>query len=104
MAYPRLTAPRSTIVLSRWRRCVPHGRKNGYRSQTTELFEFRITGDRVQYRPLGTYWGKLRYALLAGAIEKGDKIPRSDVETAERRLSNLRKDPTHAVIHQFDDE
>jgi phage-related protein len=72
--------------------------------QTTELFEFRITGNRVQYRPLGTYWGKLRYVLLAGAIEKGDKIRKSDVETAERRLSELRKDPSHAIIHQFDDE
>jgi flagella basal body P-ring formation protein FlgA len=68
------------------------------------LFEFRITGDRVQYRPLGVYWGKLRYVLLAGAIEKGDKIPKADVEAAERRLSDLRKDPSHAVIHQFDHE
>ncbi len=72
--------------------------------QTTELFEFRITGDRVQYRPLGVYWGKLRYVLLAGAIEKGGKLPKSDVEAAERRLSDLRKDPSHAVVHQFDDE
>lgn len=71
--------------------------------KTTDLFEFRITG-RVQYRPLGVYWGKLRYVLLAGAIEKGGKIPKSDVEAAERRLSDLRKDPSHAVIHQFDDE
>src|ERR1700676_5390304 len=72
--------------------------------QTTELFEFRITGNRVQYRPFGVYWGKLRYVLLAGAIEKGDKIPRSDVETAEGRWSALRKDASHAVVHQFDDE
>jgi hypothetical protein len=42
--------------------------------------------------------------LLAGAIEKGGKIPRSDVETAKRRLNDLNKDPAHAVIHQFDDE
>jgi phage-related protein len=70
--------------------------------QTTELFEFRIKG-RVQYRPLGIYWGRHVYILLAGAIEKGDKIPKQDVETAEKRLSNLRKDPRHAVIHQFDD-
>ncbi len=72
--------------------------------RTTELFEFRITGNSVQYRPLGIYWGRLRYVLLAGAIEKNDRIPRSDVEAAERRLSDLRKDPTHAVVHQFDDE
>jgi phage-related protein len=72
--------------------------------QTTDLFEFRITGNWVQYRPLGVYWGRLRYVLLAGAIEKGDKIPKSDIETAIRRLSDLQKDPNHVVIHQFDDE
>jgi phage-related protein len=72
--------------------------------RTTELFEFRITGNRVQYRPLGAYWGRLRYVLLAGAIEKGGKILKSDIETAVRRLSDLQKDPSHVVIHQFDDE
>lgn len=71
--------------------------------KTTDLFEFRITG-RVQYRPLGVYWGRLRYVLLAGAIEKGGKIPALDVEKAERRLGDLLKDSSHAVIHQFDDE
>jgi phage-related protein len=71
--------------------------------RTTELFEFRITG-RVQYRPLGVYYGKLRYVLLAVTIEKGDKIPARDVQTAEQRLANLRKDASHAVIHQFDDD
>jgi hypothetical protein len=25
--------------------------------RTTDLFEFRIAGNRVQYRPLGIYWG-----------------------------------------------
>ena len=72
--------------------------------RTTDLFEFRITGNRIQYRPLGVYWGRLTYVLLAGAIEKGDKIPKSDIETAERRLANLREDNTHVVVHQFDDE
>jgi phage-related protein len=71
--------------------------------QATDLFEFRITGNRVQHRPLGVYWGKLRYVLLKGAMEKGDKIPRADIETAQERLNNLRRDPTHVVIHQFDD-
>jgi hypothetical protein len=70
--------------------------------QGTELFEFRIKG-RVQYRPFGIYWGRLRYVLLKGTIEKGGKIRKSDIETAEQRLSNLRKDPgRHVVIHQFD--
>lgn len=84
--------------------CPPWPEKWISKYRTTELFEFRITGDKVQYRPLGIYWGRLRYVLLAGAIEKNDKIPRSDVEAAERRLSDLRKDPSHAVVHQFDDE
>jgi hypothetical protein len=48
--------------------------------------------------------GALRYVLLAGAIEKGDEIPTRDIEAATRRLADLRKDPSHAVIHQFDDE
>ena len=69
-----------------------------------DLFEFRITGNRVQYRPLGTYYGgAMSYVLLAGAVEKGGKIPKSDVETAERRLSNLRSNTADVVPHEFDD-
>ena len=71
---------------------------------TDELYEFRITGNKVQYRPLGTYYGTKQYLLLAGAIEKGDKIPKSDVETAERRLSTVRKEAGHVVIHVYDGE
>src|SRR5438034_269846 len=71
---------------------------------TDEVYEFRITGHRVQYRPLGTYYGSRRYLLLAGAIEKGDRIPKTDVTTAERRLAQLRRGQGHAIIHQFDDE
>jgi phage-related protein len=70
---------------------------------TDEIFEFRITGNRVQYRPLGTYFGRLRYILLAGAIEKGGKIPKSEINKAEQRLANVRGNPGHARIHQFDD-
>ena len=71
---------------------------------TDELYEFRITGKKVQYRPLGTYFGELKYLILNGAIEKNWKIPKSDVQTAVRRLSNIRKDSAHVVPHQFDDE
>jgi len=67
----------------------------------TELFEFRITGKKVQYRPLGIYFGKMTYIILAGTIERGDKIPKRDVETAVQRLSNLRKDQRHATVHDF---
>jgi len=71
---------------------------------TDEIFEFRITGNKVQYRPLGTYYGTKQYLLLAGAIEKGDKIPKSDVETAERRLSTVRKEADHVIFHVYDGE
>src|SRR5580692_4072845 len=67
---------------------------------TKDLYEFRITGNKVQYRPLGTYFGKMKYIILAGTIEKGNKIPKNDVETAERRLTNARKDGSHVVEHQ----
>ena len=69
---------------------------------TDEIYEFRIKGNRVQYRPLGTYLGARRYIILAGAIEKGDKIPRSDIETAERRLANVRRDRAHVAFHEYD--
>jgi Phage derived protein Gp49-like (DUF891) len=70
---------------------------------TKDLYEFRITCNNVQYRPLGTYFGKMKYIILAGAIEKG-KIPKSDIDTAERRLANARKNEAHIVEHKFDDE
>jgi phage-related protein len=69
-----------------------------------EIYEFRIKGYKVQYRPLGTYFGARGYILLAGAIEKGNRIPRSDIETAVRRLGQLRRGDANAVHHQFDDE
>jgi len=56
------------------------------------------------YRPLGTYYGQRQFIILAGAIERGWKIPRSDIETAERRLSNLRGNSNHARPHQYDGE
>jgi Phage derived protein Gp49-like (DUF891) len=72
---------------------------------TKELYEFRVVGNRVQYRPLGTYLGAQRYLLLAGAIERGGKIPSSVIKNAERRLANARKDYAHHVTpHQYDGE
>jgi len=69
----------------------------------TDLFELRISGNKVQYRPLGVYFGKGRFVILAGAIERNDKLKRSYVETAQSRHSNLQRDPSHAQFHQFDD-
>jgi hypothetical protein len=68
------------------------------------LYEFRITGNNVQYRPLGSYYGRRRYIILAGAIEKGGKIPKYDVDTANDRHDRVRKNEKHAVPHQFNDE
>jgi phage-related protein len=69
-----------------------------------DIFELRISGNRVKYRPLGTYYGPHRFIILAGAIEKGWRIPKSDIETAQRRLSNVRTDSRHARLHQYDGE
>jgi phage-related protein len=66
-----------------------------------DLYEFRITGKGVQYRPLGTYYGAKQYVILAGAIEKGDKVPKSDIDVALARLSNLERNDSHAVPHEF---
>jgi phage-related protein len=71
---------------------------------TDDIYEFRITGNKVQYRPLGTYFGKSTYLILAGAIERGNKIPKSDIDTAERRLANAKADARHYVKHQFGEE
>ena len=68
-----------------------------------KLYEFRISGKNVEYRPLGSYYGTRQYIILAGAIEKGDEIPRSDVDTANERHERVKKNPKHAVPHQFDD-
>ncbi len=71
---------------------------------TDEIIELRIVGKNVQYRPLGAYFGRMQFILLNGAIEKGDKIPKSDIETAKRRLAAARGDTRHVHFHQFDDE
>jgi phage-related protein len=72
-----------------------------YRCQE-ELYEFRIKGKNVAYRPLGTYYGAKQYVILTGAIEKGDKIQKSDVDVALNRLSKLKRNNAHAVPHEFD--
>jgi hypothetical protein len=90
---------RQMAVLPKW----PEKWVSKYQG-TDEIFEFRITGNKVQYRPLGTYYGTKQYLLLAGAIEKGDKIPTSNVESAIRRLGIVRKELGHVVQHHYDSE
>lgn len=71
---------------------------------TKEIFEFRITHNKIQYRPLGAYFGQRKFLLLTGAIERNGKIPHSDIETAERRLALAKGDDRHVKELQFDDE
>lgn len=70
-----------------------------YRSRD-DIYEFRIKGT-VQLRPLGTYFGRRRYILLAGAIEKGGKLPLTDVTKAIDRKEKVTNDERHAAPHDF---
>lgn len=58
------------------------------RYQGTNLEEFKVSGDKKKLRPLCIRQGKT-IILLAGAIEKGSKIPKGDIETAENLLAEL---------------
>lgn len=70
-----------------------------------KIYELRIKGNNnVQYRPLGVYHGKNAFVILIGAEERGDKIPRNILKTAQERLKKLEGDPSYATPHQFDDE
>jgi hypothetical protein len=55
-----------------------------------ELYELRIPCGGVQYRPLFIYSHQNRRCIvvLSGAIEKGNKIPKSVIETALRRAKS----------------
>lgn len=70
---------------------------------TEEIIELRITYDKVQYRPLGAYFGARQFILLCGSIEKGGKLPKNDVAAAITRLANARGNTKHVQVHQFDD-
>lgn len=70
---------------------------------TDDIFEIRVSGNKVEYRPLGSYHGRRRFVLLIGAIEKGDKIPKRDVETAIKRLANLQRGVAKVRPHEFDE-
>jgi len=62
----------------------------------TSLVELRMQWNRRQYRPLGVYARGQRgtFVLLAGAIEKGGKLPKGDLESADRRRKELLREPT----------
>lgn len=71
---------------------------------TKENLELRIFGNKIQCRPLAAYHGHKTLVLLAGAFERGGRIPKSNRETAERRLDNLRSGKGGTIPHQFDDD
>jgi len=63
------------------------------------IIELRIPFNRVQYRPLAMYMPNYVVVLLSGAIEKGDKIPRSDLENAAKRRDVVLKEPFRVRPH-----
>jgi len=65
------------------------------------LVELRISFNKVQYRPLGMYRPGRQFVLLCGAIEKGDKIPRRLLETADTRRKLIEREPNRARPHRY---
>lgn len=67
------------------------------------IIEIRIPFNRVQYRPLGMYSPvqRMAFVLLCGAIEKGGKIAKSDLKTAERRRQEILAEPSRVKPHHF---
>lgn len=68
---------------------------------TKKLCELRITFNRVQYRPLGTYAPERIFILLGGGVEKG-RIPASIIDAAVRRYEDLDAGQGHVREHRFD--
>ncbi|HUY39921.1 MAG TPA: type II toxin-antitoxin system RelE/ParE family toxin [Candidatus Binataceae bacterium] len=66
----------------------------------TNLFELRITFNKVQYRPLGCYAPDHHFWLLAGAIERG-KIPKSDIDAATQRRRMVLTGAARVREHDF---
>jgi len=65
------------------------------------IVELRIPHNRVQYRPLGMYLPGMKFVLLTGAIEKGNKLPQRNIDTAVRRRKNVLRDLDHVRPHQY---
>jgi len=63
------------------------------------IIELRIPFNRVQYRPLGMYSPGRLVILLNGAIEKGGKIPRRDLDTAATRRQTVIREPFRVRAH-----
>jgi len=69
-----------------------------------KIIELRITFNKVQYRPLGMHspYRRHGFVLLAGAIEKGGKIPSTDLDTAEKRRDRLLRERDCVVPHLYE--
>jgi len=52
--------------------------------KTSSVCEMKVRGDKKQLRPLCVYIKGRRIVLLSGAIEKGGKLPKGDLERAEK--------------------
>jgi hypothetical protein len=65
------------------------------------LLELRVNYKKIPYRPLFTYAPKRHIILLCGSIEQNGKLPRADLETAERRRNDWLRNPSNVVRHKF---
>ena len=67
-----------------------------------KLFELRITCNKIQYRPLGCYGpGNQEFTIVAGAIEKNWKIPKSTIKVAMSRIGLVITDRRWVREYQF---
>jgi len=67
-----------------------------------KIVELRMTFNKVAYRPLGMYQPGYRFILLRGAIEKGGKIPKADLDAAESYRDRLLKEGNCVVQHLYE--
>lgn len=67
------------------------------------LNELRITHKRIPYRPLFTFGSERgTVILLCGSIEQNGKLPRRDLETAQRRRKEHLAEMKRAQRHRFE--
>jgi len=65
------------------------------RKDSDKIFEIRIKGNKVQYRPLGCFgFGQGVFTLLMGATERDRKLaPKTATKTAEIRRQLVLQNP-----------
>jgi hypothetical protein len=78
---------------SAWKK--PFARKLQGIKKGTDIWEIRINGERVLYRPLGCFGSKEdEFTLLIGAIEKSKGVfePRGAIDIAVKRCKLIHQD------------